>query len=273
MKGYIYETTNLINGKKYIGKHKSNRFDENYYGSGIALKRALDKYGKENFKVKILEEVEDISKLSSLETYYIKKFDAVKNKNYYNNSYGGESEGWQGINLMFKDNPEKWRKSREKSSKSQTGQKRTEETKKKISESLKGKPKSKEHIDKIIKSRNYSSETKYKLGLNFGTLGKPSPIKGKTAENSEWVRKSRDNAIKTKNSKKWKETKGLEARKKISNTRIEKGIAKGKNNPMYGTKTAYVSNRDLDIAKRVKIEDVEIYLLNGWIKGNIHKMK
>ena len=34
MKGYIYETTNLINGKKYIGKHKSNKFDHNYYGSG-----------------------------------------------------------------------------------------------------------------------------------------------------------------------------------------------------------------------------------------------
>lgn len=30
MFGYIYETTNLINNKKYIGKHKSNKFDKNY---------------------------------------------------------------------------------------------------------------------------------------------------------------------------------------------------------------------------------------------------
>ncbi len=39
MKGYIYETINLINGKKYIGKHKSSKFDNTYFGSGIALKR------------------------------------------------------------------------------------------------------------------------------------------------------------------------------------------------------------------------------------------
>lgn len=60
MKGYIYETTNLINNKKYIGKHICNNFDENYYGSGVTLKRALNKYGKENFKIKILEKIEDV---------------------------------------------------------------------------------------------------------------------------------------------------------------------------------------------------------------------
>lgn len=34
MYGYIYLTTNLINGKKYIGKHKSLTFDDSYFGSG-----------------------------------------------------------------------------------------------------------------------------------------------------------------------------------------------------------------------------------------------
>ena len=34
MYGYIYETTNLINGKKYIGKKASTKFLEDYYGSG-----------------------------------------------------------------------------------------------------------------------------------------------------------------------------------------------------------------------------------------------
>ena len=44
----IYKTTNLINGKIYIGMSKNKK--ENYLGSGIYLKYAIDKYGKENFK-------------------------------------------------------------------------------------------------------------------------------------------------------------------------------------------------------------------------------
>lgn len=45
MYGYVYQTINLINGKKYIGKHKSNVFDESYKGSGVYLSRAIKKYG------------------------------------------------------------------------------------------------------------------------------------------------------------------------------------------------------------------------------------
>ena len=52
--GYIYKTTNLINGKIYIGQHKSNLFDSQYKGSGVILRKAFAKYGKENFKVEII---------------------------------------------------------------------------------------------------------------------------------------------------------------------------------------------------------------------------
>lgn len=45
MYGYIYITTNLVNGKKYIGRHKSEVFDESYKGSGLLLSRSIDKYG------------------------------------------------------------------------------------------------------------------------------------------------------------------------------------------------------------------------------------
>lgn len=278
MKGYIYETTNLINNKKYIGKHICNTFDKNYYGSGVGLKRALNKYGKENFKIRILEKIDNLDIISQRETYYINKFDAVKNKNYYNNSYGGESEGWQGVNKMFKDNPEKWKNSRIKSSKSQTGQKRSDETKLKISKALTNKPKSKEHIKHLRESKQEfwnkaSYELRHRIGLNFGTLGKPSIIKGQTVETSDIVKRARDNMVKTKNSEEWKQTKGLEARKKISNTRKTKGIAKGKNNPMYGTHTTYISNIELDIVKRIPVENLEEYLLKGWKNCNIHKMK
>ena len=68
MYGYIYETTNLINGKKYIGQHRGS-FDKEYKGSGTLLRRAIKKYGKENFEVKLLEECNNQIHLNEREIY------------------------------------------------------------------------------------------------------------------------------------------------------------------------------------------------------------
>lgn len=48
---YIYITTNLLNGKKYIGKRHClcEISNDNYLGSGKVLKNAIRKYGKNNF--------------------------------------------------------------------------------------------------------------------------------------------------------------------------------------------------------------------------------
>ena len=42
----IYKTTNLVNGKSYVGMDSKN--DPNYLGSGKLLKRAVKKYGRES---------------------------------------------------------------------------------------------------------------------------------------------------------------------------------------------------------------------------------
>lgn len=52
---FLYKTTNVINGKIYIGVHKTENMDDGYLGSGIILNKAIRKHGKENF---IREEIE-----------------------------------------------------------------------------------------------------------------------------------------------------------------------------------------------------------------------
>lgn len=50
----IYKTTNMVNDKFYIGKHQTKDLDDEYLGSGILLRRAIAKYGVQNFRRDIL---------------------------------------------------------------------------------------------------------------------------------------------------------------------------------------------------------------------------
>ncbi len=67
----IYKTTNLNNGKFYIGKDKYN--NPKYFGSGIILRQAIRKYGKDNFKKTILQKCNSLKQLDKQEIFWIKK--------------------------------------------------------------------------------------------------------------------------------------------------------------------------------------------------------
>jgi group I intron endonuclease len=88
---YIYKTTNIITGKIYIGKCGRKRSSKNYLGSGKYLKRAIKKYGKENFKKEIIEDnIEDYEILNYREIFYISLYDAMNSEIGYNLTKGGD---------------------------------------------------------------------------------------------------------------------------------------------------------------------------------------
>lgn len=64
---YIYKITNVINGKGYIGKHSTNNINDGYFGSGVALKKAISKYGRENFNKEILCYCQSEDELNNME--------------------------------------------------------------------------------------------------------------------------------------------------------------------------------------------------------------
>ncbi len=52
---FIYKTTNLLNGKFYIGMHSTDNLQDGYIGSGKRIWYSIKKYGKENFKIEHIE--------------------------------------------------------------------------------------------------------------------------------------------------------------------------------------------------------------------------
>lgn len=83
----VYCTTNLLNGRRYIGLDSKN--DPNYLGSGKILKTAIARYGRENFRKDILTHCKNMEDLCKMEAFYIKRLNAVESPKFYNIAEGG----------------------------------------------------------------------------------------------------------------------------------------------------------------------------------------
>lgn len=89
--GYIYKTTNRVNGKVYIGQKKSRNFlGQLYLGSGKMLKRAVAKYGKAAFEVELLEFCRSKAELDIRERFYIQEYNSMDPSVGYNIGLGGQ---------------------------------------------------------------------------------------------------------------------------------------------------------------------------------------
>lgn len=93
----VYKVINLVNGKYYIGVHKSNNANDDYMGSGPLIKKAINKYGRENFKKEILFEYDNETDAYSKERELL---DGIwSDSNCYNLNEGGKGS-WSYINSI-----------------------------------------------------------------------------------------------------------------------------------------------------------------------------
>ena len=95
----IYKTTNLFNGKFYIGQDSKN--NPNYLGSGTLLNKAIKKYGREHFVKEIIEYCESEEQLNSREIFWISEL-----KPLYNIAKGGS--GGDTRHNFTKDQYDQW---------------------------------------------------------------------------------------------------------------------------------------------------------------------
>ena len=102
MRGFIYKITNKVNGKSYIGQTIQN-VKERFYQHcatkcsqailNMVIHKAITKYGKSNFTIEVIEEVESTN-LNDRERYWIRYYDS------YNNGYNSTEGGQDGIKLF-----------------------------------------------------------------------------------------------------------------------------------------------------------------------------
>lgn len=86
---HIYQITNNVNGKIYIGKHKTKNLNDNYFGSGKLLKRAIEKHGKENFTKEILFTFDSEEELNTKEKELVTEEFCLR-EDTYNLCVGGQ---------------------------------------------------------------------------------------------------------------------------------------------------------------------------------------
>lgn len=138
---YTYKTTNKLNGNYYYGMHMTDDLNDGYLGSGIYLWKAINKYGKQNFKKEILQYFKNRKDLEEAESKLITE-EILKDPKSYNLALGGHGGPLH------------------------SGRKHSEQTKLKISKALTGKKLSLETRKKIAdKNRNryVSDETRKKI--------------------------------------------------------------------------------------------------------------
>lgn len=275
---YVYMIYNTINKKRYIGKRSCICAieEDTYMGSGVLLKKAINKYGLENFEKRILKTFETEDEALEYEKHLIDKLNACEDSNYYNIASGGlggdtkkgmsESQKEhvrQLLSIKFKgaNNPNFGKLGKDSPNYGRTVSK---ETRVKLSRSLKGMVKTPEWRQKISKSlsgNKLPDEVKVKISksLKGKMAGINNPNYGKKGSLSHLYGKKRSS----------------ETKSKISDSR--KGLCIGKDNPAsrpikveYHDGTYIVFDTIKDAINFYQISKGTLY---NWINNGVNKSR
>ena len=98
----------------YIGQHQTENVDDGYMGSGLRIRRAIEKYGLENFEKTILFECKSEAEMNAKEAEIVNK-DFIARDDVYNIELGGNG-GWTHLSITSKSNASKqrWKNMNEK---------------------------------------------------------------------------------------------------------------------------------------------------------------
>lgn len=257
----------MLNGKIYVGQHRTNDLNDNYFGSGKIIRLAIQKYGSKSFKKEILCFCGTIEEINTTEEYFIRKFlshDPQIGYNICKFAFGGQPMSEE---------------TKKKQSEKLTGKPLSETHKKNISRGLVGKPKSDIHKINLgkVAARTLSKEHYVRIaGL----------IKGKRWHTKDGVtkrfnvdnvplgwRQGRSKTIAEKISKANKGKKFSEAYK-LKMSEIKRGHktteeTKRKISLAHSGKVWYISSDGLQ-SKQFASNDT---IPHGWQKGLTEKQK
>ena len=284
---YFYKITNNLNGKFYYGIHSTNNLDDGYMGSGVLLHKAYEKYGVENFTKKIIRIFSTREECSDYESKIITE-GLVRDKMCYNLTKGGDSIATSGmltvknkdgnVCLVYPDD-ERW-----------------------INGELVGSTKGFVNcFDKTIsaytqveKSEFFNNRNKY-YGLTSGMVVcrlKNSNDKFFLLDKEEYISNIEKYETPTSNTVLCKDRKGNiyrvpldnedlksgklkrfwcglkhseETKEKMRKKHRENQHQKGEKNSQYGT--CWITKDKIN--KKIKKNDLNLYLKEGWIKGRV----
>ena len=107
---YLYRITNKINGKIYIGVHRTDNVNDGNMGSGVILKRAKEKYGVVNFRKEILEFFDTYQEAldKEREVVSVKFIESSNNYNIREGGYGNCKWSTEALEILSESAKKRW---------------------------------------------------------------------------------------------------------------------------------------------------------------------